>query len=97
MRSTEDILAILREAKPDLVRRFGVRDLALFGSYARGEQQEASDVDVLVDVDPSIGLRFVELATALEDLLGLPTDVVSIRSLNPKAREEIEREVLHVA
>lgn len=97
MKSTEDVLAILRAAKPDLVRRFGLRGMALFGSYARGEQLDSSDVDVLVDVDPSIGLRFVELAEVLEQLLGIPADVVSIRSLSPRTRQHIEHEALHVA
>lgn len=54
--SREEILALLRRKKPELEARFGVRSMGLFGSYAIGEATEQSDVDILVDVDPSIAL-----------------------------------------
>jgi hypothetical protein len=60
MRGAQEILEILQTALPELARDFHVTRLALFGSYARGQQTEASDVDILVEVDPSIGLRFVD-------------------------------------
>jgi hypothetical protein len=60
MRSAQEILEILQIALPELARDFHVTRLALFGSYARGEQTDAGDVDILVEVDPSIGLRFVD-------------------------------------
>jgi predicted nucleotidyltransferase len=69
-------LETLRRAAPDLEHEYGITRLALFGSFARGEATEASDVDVLVDVHPSIGLRFVDLAERIEALLAMPTDVV---------------------
>jgi predicted nucleotidyltransferase len=64
-------LALLRAVRPQLAREYGVTRLAIFGSYARGDQREDSDIDVLVEVDPSIGLRFVELADRIEALLGV--------------------------
>ena len=51
--------------------------MALFGSYARGDQQSDSDVDILVDIDPSVGLEFVTLAEQIEQLLDLPVELVS--------------------
>jgi hypothetical protein len=92
----EEILRLLSEAKPRLEREFQVRRLALFGSYARGDQREDSDVDVLVDVDPSIGLRFVSLAERIEEVLGLTVDLVSTRAVKPRAWELIERELIYV-
>ena len=83
MRNTQEILRLLEDAKPELARRFGVRRLAIFGSYARGEQREESDVDILVEVDPSIGLGFVDLAESIESLLGLRSEVVSRRAIKP--------------
>jgi uncharacterized protein len=68
MRRKHDVPDILRGAKPEPAREFGVTRLALFGSYARGEQREDSDVDVLVEVGPSIGMRFVDLADRIEAL-----------------------------
>ena len=52
MKGKEEILQTLKKAKPELVWRYGLKRLALFGSYARGEQREDSDVDILVEVDP---------------------------------------------
>jgi predicted nucleotidyltransferase len=84
MKSTQDVLRILHEAPPRLAREFGVTRLALFGSHARGDQREDSDVDVLVEVAPSIGLRFVDLAERIEALGGVRSDVVSRRALAPR-------------
>jgi hypothetical protein len=96
VRSRDEILAILRAMKPDLGRRFGVRDLALFGSFARGDETDRSDIDILVDVDPEIGLDFVTLADNLEAALGRPVDLISTRALRPRHMDAIRPEALHV-
>jgi predicted nucleotidyltransferase len=69
MSSRQNILERLRTLKPALQQEFPLRRMAVFGSWARNEQTESSDVDILVDVDPSIGLRFVSLAEPLESVL----------------------------
>ena len=96
MKSREEIIDLLRQAKPELVRRYGIKWLWLFGSYARGEQDEESDVDIVVEVDPSIGLRFVDLAEDLESLLGLRTEVVSRRAIRSRNWEVIKKELINV-
>jgi predicted nucleotidyltransferase len=96
VRTTQDVLALLRAAWPQLAREFGVTRLALFGSYARGDQREDSDVGVLVEVDPSIGLRFVELADRIEALLGVRSDVVSRRAIGARHWIRIERDLVDV-
>jgi predicted nucleotidyltransferase len=70
--------------------------MALFGSWARNEQTETSDVDILVDVDPSIGLRFVTLAERLESLLEQHVDLVSSRAVKPSLLKQIESELIDV-
>ena len=70
--------------------------LALFGSFARDVQRVDSDVDILVDVDPSIGLEFVTLAEKIEKLLGVPVDLVSSRAVTSKAFKFIEPELIYV-
>ncbi|MGH7929725.1 MAG: nucleotidyltransferase family protein, partial [Candidatus Binatia bacterium] len=50
MKTREEVLKILEREKPELMRRYGLKRLALFGSYAREDQREASDVDILVEV-----------------------------------------------
>ena len=96
MKSREEVLKILAEAKPELQKEFKVRRIGLFGSYARMEQGPDSDVDVLVEVDPSLGLKFVTLADRIEEHLGLPTGVVSSRALNPRHRKLIKKELIYV-
>jgi predicted nucleotidyltransferase len=96
MMTKEDILGTLSKAKSELQERFKVRKLALFGSYAREEQQADSDVDILVDVDPSIGLEFVTLAQRIETLLGVNVDLVSSRAVTSKAMEFIKPELIYV-
>ena len=96
MITKEQILKTLAEDKSELQRQFKVRRLALFGSYARGEQRTDSDVDILVEVDPSIGLDFVTLAERIEKLLGTSVDLVSSRAVNSKAMKFIEPELIYV-
>jgi uncharacterized protein len=96
MKTREEILAGLGAAKSDLQERFRVRTLALFGSYARNQQTERSDVDILVEVDPSIGLGFVSLAEELERRLQEPVDLVSSRAVKPNRRRLIEPDLIYV-
>ncbi len=96
MRSKEEVLSLLSQNKPSLEKRFKVKRIGLFGSYARGEQTENSDVDILVEVDPSIGLEFIALADSIEHLLGTKIDLVSHRALKPRAKQHIERELIYV-
>lgn len=91
----EQILTRLREAKPALVAEFPLQRLALFGSFARGTQIIGkSDIDILVEVEPSIGLGFVTLAERLEELLGQRVDLVSRRALKPSLWQQIEPELI---
>ena len=66
----------------------------VFGSYSRGEEKEGSDVDILVDLDPSkkIGLEFFGMFEELRTLLGRPVDFVTTSSLAPFAQKEVNRD-----
>ena len=92
----DEILSLLVQNKAELKYRFKVRRLALFGSYARGDQKPDSDVDILVDIDPSVGLEFVTLAEQIEQLLGLPVELVSLRAIKPNKLKYIERDLIYV-
>jgi|SRR5262245_5973056 len=94
MKTKAEILEILRREKPELVRRYGLKRLTLFGSYAREDQREDSDVDILVEIDPQIGLSFVELADRIEDALVVRTEVVSRRAIKPRYWEIIKEDRL---
>ena len=92
----EEILSLLVQNKSELENRFKVRRLALFGSYARGDQKPDSDVDILVDIDPSVGLEFVTLAEQIEQLLDLPVELVSRRAIKPNKLKYIEQDLIYV-
>ena len=96
MKTKEDVINVLKALKPLLMNSFNVRSIALFGSYARGDQTENSDVDVIVDVDSSIGIRFVDLAELIEDRLGIPADVIPADGIKPRYREFIAKDLLYV-
>lgn len=76
------------------IRRLGVRRLALFGSVARNQATPASDVDVLVEFEPTMKTldRFMELAFLLDEVLGHRTDLVTTEALSPYIGPHILRE-----
>jgi predicted nucleotidyltransferase len=84
MKTLEEIRAILIEHQQILRERYGVRDLAIFGSYARGEQTRISDVDLLVRLERPIGLKFFELWDYLEEILDLKVDLLTSEPLQQK-------------
>lgn len=96
-RTLDHILAQLRRLKPDLQSRYPIGEMAVFGSYARGEQTAESDLDVLVDAER--GMTLLDLAglqMELHDALDLPVDVVTRNSLRPTVAARVlpERIVL---
>ena len=78
----EDIIQYLNSRKSYFHSAFHIRKIALIGSFARNEQNPGSDIDIIVDVDPSIGLDIVTLADEIEHLLGEQVDVMSHRAIN---------------
>ena len=90
-------LTLLAEHKPQLARQFGVSSLALFGSTARGQAHEGSDVDVLISFTTAatskqyFGARFY-----LEDVLQCPVDLVTEKALRQELRPYVERDAVHV-
>lgn len=90
-------LQLLANHKAELIDRFGVEKLALFGSMARGTAEQGSDVDVLVTFDgPATSRRYFGLQFYLEDLLGRPVDLVTNKALRPELRPYIEQEAINV-
>jgi predicted nucleotidyltransferase len=90
-------LELLAQSKPVLADRFGVTDLALFGSTVRESARGDSDLDVLVDFDgPATSERYFGVMFYLEDMFGCPVDLVSEKALRPELRPFIEKEAVHV-
>ncbi len=91
-----EALAILQAHKADL-ETLGVSAVYLFGSVARDEVHEGSDVDVLVELSRPMGWEFFDIQKALEGWLGCKVDVGTVDSLKPRIRERVLREVVRAA
>jgi predicted nucleotidyltransferase len=84
----------------DELKQFSVKDLYLFGSYAREEADEQSDLDILVEFEPGaqIGLfEFARLRRRLCELLGREVDLVTRDALRPEMKDQILREAVHAS
>jgi hypothetical protein len=96
MQSREEIFATLQRLKGDIAARFSVSRIGIFGSVARGEQTEASDIDILVEFSRPIGFfAFIELEEFLSRNLGAPVDLVTPDALKPIIRERVAAEVAY--
>ena len=90
-------IELLTCSKSILAARYGVKELALFGSTARDAARSDSDVDVLVTFDgPATSERYFGVQFYLEDLFGVPIDLVPDKALRPELRPSVEKESLHV-
>ncbi len=91
------VLDVLTSVKPELVSRFGVVQLMLFGSTARDEAQPGSDVDILVSFDgPATSQKYFGVQFHLEDALGCSVDLVTEKALRKEFRPFIEQEAVSV-
>lgn len=84
-----------RRAMEQIAAARGAHNIRVFGSVARGEDGEASDVDLLVDLDADVGLfQLLGLRRELSDLLGVDVDVVPSAALKPRVRDEVVAEAI---
>jgi hypothetical protein len=90
--TSKDILVVLNKHK-DILLRYKVRRIGLFGSYARGEQKKRSDIDFLVEFEEPTFDNFMELASYLEKLFGKKVELITRSGLSPHLRPYIEKEV----
>ncbi len=97
MKPLPEIKTVLTAQLADLRRQYHIRELGIFGSYARQQQTSVSDVDILVEFDEVPGLfDFYGLEDHLENLLGIPVDLVRKAVLRPELKEQILREVVYL-
>ena len=88
---------MLKAKKPELERKYSISELGLFGSYARGDYNEKSDIDILVDFNTRIdGFDYIRLAHELEDLFRYKIDLVSRHGIKPGYRNLVEKNLIHV-
>ena len=94
--SRANILATL-DAHADELRRMGARSLALFGSLARGEGTDSSDIDLLVELQPKTFDAYMDVKLFLERILGRRVDLVLADAVKPRLRSVILAEAVHAS
>lgn len=93
----EQLIKQKREEILHIAERYGGRNVRVFGSVARGEADEQSDIDFLVDMEP--GRSLLDLGGLLMDLqeaLGCNVDIVTERGLKPRIRERVLKEAIEL-
>ena len=96
MLTQESILEQLNQKAEELKQNFSVHSIGLFGSLARNEANEESDVDILVDFTEPTFDHYMDLKFYLEGLFGKPVDLVMADTVKPRLKDAIEREVIYV-
>ncbi|MCF8318151.1 MAG: nucleotidyltransferase family protein [Haliscomenobacter sp.] len=90
------IKIIRKKHKARLSTKYGLSNIAIFGSYGCGQQTADSDIDILVDFIKPIGVEFIDLAEELENLLGIKVDLVSRNGVRPAYLKHIEADLNYV-
>ena len=96
MRTLQEIKNTLSSHKNRLFRDYPIKSMAIFGSYSRKEQNDTSDLDILVEFSDRIGIRFIDLADDLESIVGFKVDLVSKKGVKEKYLKSIDSELIYV-
>ena len=99
VRNIDEAKAILKEHKAEVMQKYRVREIGIFGSFVRGEQKKRSDIDILVEFDsrniPGL-LKLIEMEIYLEKLLRKKVDVVLKSGIRPELKRGILKEVVYI-
>lgn len=96
MQTLQDITSTLRRHKSRLYADYPIKSMAIFGSYLQNREKKSSDVDILVEFNDQIGIRFIDLADELETLVGTKIDLVSRNGIKQKYYRAISRDLIYV-
>jgi uncharacterized protein len=94
MLTKNEILEKLKELKPFLANEYSVKQIGLFGSYSENEQNEESDIDILVEFEKPIGWKFFSLEKYLEDIFQRKVDLVTKKALKKQLKDRIINQTL---
>ena len=94
MKSLREILEILNENKRELVEKYRIKEMKIFGSYSRGQQKDSSDVDIIVvfEETPTF-VEFIRLQEELNKLLDVKVDLLTEESISPFIKPYIKEVV----
>jgi len=91
-----DIKQILKQIKPEIVQKYHVHTIGIFGSAVRDDFSPVSDVDIIVDFNRPVGIEFIDLADYIETQLQKKVDLVSRNGIKNKYFEAIRGEIVYV-
>lgn len=93
----EKIKEILTRHKEELKEKFKVKEVGIFGSYAKRGQRKRSDVDILVEFEEVPGLfKFIELEDYITEILGVKVDLVRKKALREELKDRILKETVYI-
>ncbi len=90
------IKEVLEKIKPDLLQKYNVKEIGLFGSVLRNDFTKYSDVDIIIDFSKPIGVEFIDLADFIEKKINRKVDLVSKNGIKPKYFHAIEKDIVYV-
>jgi hypothetical protein len=96
MKSLREIKTTLEQNKTRLYSSYPIESMAIFGSFSRNEQSLTSDVDIVVEFNDKIGIRFIDLADELEELIDLKVDLISKKGLKKQYLKSIKEDLIYV-
>lgn len=96
MKTLQEIKLNLNNNKNQQFSKYPIRTLAIFGSYARNEQSEKSDVDLIVEFKDEIGIEFIDLADEIENILDSKVDLISRNGIKEKYYQAIKSDLIYV-
>ncbi len=97
MKDLNQIQSLLSKHKEELRRKYNIKEIGVFGSYARGEQKKSSDIDILVEFKEPIGFfKFLELEEQIGKFLGVKVDLVTKNALKPRIGQHILKELVAI-
>ena len=96
MITKNEILIKLKELKPDLYKDYSVKEIGLFGSFSDDSFTDASDIDILVELEKPIGWKFFSLEIYLEKIFGRKIDLVTKNAVKEQIKERILNQVKYV-
>jgi predicted nucleotidyltransferase len=96
MRTIHEIRTTLRNHRNHLFQEYPIKSLAIFGSFSREENTEESDLDMLVEFSDKIGIRFIDLADEIEEIVGLKVDLVSRNGIKEGYLRAIDSDLIYV-
>jgi len=96
MKRLKELKEIIKQNKQELEEKFKIKSIAIFGSYVRGEQNEESDVDIIVEFSEPVGFLFFHLANFLEKILGANVDLITPDAIKPNRQKYIMEDLTYV-